>query len=352
MGNRRNNYLALLATTVTEDTASEAQKLVAKAVEEDQAMENLEGVVNMRIALGQILMEAGKLQEAKEQLDAVRKLISQVDSKQIDPLELEIIQQALSFNFGIWHKKSGDLVNATTMLRRSLACMPHCNMYITKQALLALQEIAEGTNNDTLIPETRKVLDQLFPGLGAKSIMFLLDYSGSMSGSRIKAAVSSMLMIFDEYTHENDEIACVTFAFKPETIFSFQTKSTAQRNQLAQLVNPSGGTAFYDAISSAINMFAKSSRKANQQWLVALTDGEDTNSRKTVDQVVSELKVSSVTGCCVVGLGNSLDTSSLNKLSGSTPQGMFVHARSTAELSAAFKKVGQMIEKEMIFEEF
>jgi len=52
-----------------------------------------------------------------------------------------------------------------------------------------------------------------------RKICFCLDYSGSMGGGRIMAANRNMLLIYDDYVYDNDDVAFVVSCRRPPPPF-------------------------------------------------------------------------------------------------------------------------------------
>ena len=112
-----------------------------------------------------------------------------------------------------------------------------------------------------------------------KDVVFVLDYSGSMSGNRIKACVENILSIYDHCIFKPDRCAFICFASRIEHVFDLQSKSDAIRQELADSIKPSGGTYFRAAVQDAMMLLKihtpSSHETARGQWIIALTDGVD-----------------------------------------------------------------------------
>lgn len=97
--------------------------------------------------------------------------------------------------------------------------------------------------------------------------------------------------------------------------------SEAISKTIASLIAPNGGTALYDAISAAIDLVKKDNARDGggaggaNSWVIALTDGEDNQSRLKVDQLVALISEAEV-GLIVVGVGQDVETSLLQRIAG------------------------------------
>jgi len=125
------------------------------------------------------------------------------------------------------------------------------------------------------------------------NIALVLDTSGSMAaeGKMQNAKVGARQLV--ELLDEGD-----TFSFLPfssELHWSGQDVSVKQgRQQLLQQIDslfPSGGTALYDSIDAAYQrLAAEPSPDAKIQSVVVLTDGEDTQSKMKLSELMERIK--------------------------------------------------------------
>merc|ERR1711907_677490 len=114
----------------------------------------------------------------------------------------------------------------------------------------------------------------------AKSVVFTVDVSGSMRGSRIERARDNLLKIFDEYIEDEDQLSMITFDHCTVEIFPLQEVGERRdrlRQEASDACRVSGGTAFYDALIQSSQSF-KNGLPDSQQWIIALTDGADQSS--------------------------------------------------------------------------
>jgi len=119
------------------------------------------------------------------------------------------------------------------------------------------------------------------------SIGILLDTSGSMD-RKIRTAVEAVEH-FSRQIQEHDEVFLLTFANSPVLRQDF----TDDRQKLAQAlrhVNATGGTALYDALSDGLKMIR--SGRHNKRAILVITDGQDTSSTATLDEVLASVRQS------------------------------------------------------------
>lgn len=123
------------------------------------------------------------------------------------------------------------------------------------------------------------------------SLGIVVDTSGSMSGDKWSAAVSSIDRFFRMMSNEFDEFFLYRFSGNADLVADW----TSDRDRLANAVgriHPNGGTAMYDAVSEAVPMAQAGQNR--KKAVVIISDGNDTSSRvgvSDVRQVVRETEV-------------------------------------------------------------
>jgi len=187
-----------------------------------------------------------------------------------------------------------------------------------------------------------------------KRIAFVIDYSGSMSGTKIKAAVQSMLMIFDHHMGDEDEVMLIKFTGTVSVEFPLTRKgiykeSYKLRSAIENMVYPSGSTAFRDGVNYALGQFK--ARPSSNDWVISLTDGDDNSSRISDFDLKNEITKSSA-GLVVIGVGSDVDEKALKPLTEITKTGFYIKAGSNFDsISAAFGKVANIIQGQMVLED-
>jgi len=118
-------------------------------------------------------------------------------------------------------------------------------------------------------------------------LLILVDASGSMEGERkvgnVRAAVEDLLATLDPA----DEVALAGFDHKYWGVVAFTRDRDAIRSGLLELT-PFGSTALHDALDRAAYDIA--SHGESRRAVVVITDGVDTASAKTPDEVIAKSK--------------------------------------------------------------
>lgn len=173
------------------------------------------------------------------------------------------------------------------------------------------------------------------------SVGVLVDHSGSMK-PRIKEARSAAIQFFKQMIGPRDRAFFGGFSWQTTSVSPFVADATLLEAQVNSMPDADGGTALYDAIVSGLYRFRTvPGRKA----LVVVTDGEDTVSRLSYDDMLQYVRASRVP-LYFIGIGLSpLDFSAVSKLKGLAAEtgGLAYFVRDMAEL----KEIYVQLEKEL-----
>jgi VWFA-related protein len=114
------------------------------------------------------------------------------------------------------------------------------------------------------------------------SIGILVDNSGSMRTKR--NAVSKAVVNLVQASNPNDEVFIVNFNDEPYLDQDF-TNKVPQMKEALDRVDSRGGTALYDAVYAAADHLAKAA-KLQKKILLVVTDGEDNESRMSLEEAI------------------------------------------------------------------
>ena len=183
-----------------------------------------------------------------------------------------------------------------------------------------------------------------------KRVVFCLDYSKSMSGTKIEAAIENIQNMFQNHIQIGDTVMLMHFADEISVDFELTAKSASSNeillSKINSLVSPSGGTAFYDSIYEAVVHLSRS--PGIHDWIIALTDGLDTSSIRTLSSVKRALSSSSIK-LIVVGIGLDVQAAELIQLTTSSVKGVYVSAaEDKMSIDRAFKQIIECISQEAL----
>jgi Ca-activated chloride channel homolog len=123
------------------------------------------------------------------------------------------------------------------------------------------------------------------------SLGILLDTSGSMTSDKIATAKAAIQRFIYDLLGKDDELFFMEFANHPRLAQQW-TRDRRLISRAVERVNPSGGTAMYDAIADAIP-FASAGENRKKAILV-ISDGNDSNSNTSVGELRQLIRESEV----------------------------------------------------------
>ena len=179
-----------------------------------------------------------------------------------------------------------------------------------------------------------------FESQGPASIVFVVDTSSSMKGSKWRKLTAG-LKEFLERAPEGNDYTLVAFSDSPQLIARSVRADELWRSLKG--LHPSGDTALYDAVLLGLNTLEQLSQR--HKALVLLSDGEDTNSRVGLPAVQQETLAHRATIYTVGLLSDNPSLLSygpkgqqlLNELA--TTTGGLVHFPTSGELGEVLRKI-------------
>ena len=170
------------------------------------------------------------------------------------------------------------------------------------------------------------------------SIVLALDASGSMR--RREADVMASARAFVAALRPEDKVGIMLFA-DDVTLVQDLTADRAASNEAIDSYKTGGGTALYDAVSTALSRLE---RTEGRRVIVAMTDGRDENnpgtapgSTHTLNEVKRQLKENGTT-MFAIGLGTKVDAAPLKELA-DLSGGRALLPQDVSELGNEFQRV-------------
>jgi len=124
------------------------------------------------------------------------------------------------------------------------------------------------------------------------NVLLVLDTSGSMTQEKRLQNAKQGLQAFLEEVAPQDNVGLTIFSDRIQPLVEIapaRTNRSKLRDTVSNLI-ADGGTAIYDATSEGAAQVSKLADTSRINAVVLLTDGEDTDSSKSADQVVRELE--------------------------------------------------------------
>ena len=123
------------------------------------------------------------------------------------------------------------------------------------------------------------------------SLGIVLDTSGSMEGEKMLAARRALRRFLFDLLGPDDEIFLYRFDSDPELVQGW-TSDRHRLDDALERIRPAGGTALFDAVADALPMMR--SGRHRKKAMVIISDGNDTSSGTTIDQLRAQLRESEV----------------------------------------------------------
>jgi Ca-activated chloride channel family protein len=123
------------------------------------------------------------------------------------------------------------------------------------------------------------------------SLGIVLDTSGSMTPDKMSAARSAIDRFVYDLLGADDELFFMEFANRPDLVQDWTTDRRAISRAVSRM-NPSGGTAMYDAVADAVPL--ANAGKHPKKALLVISDGNDTNSGTSVGELRQLIRESEV----------------------------------------------------------
>ena len=174
------------------------------------------------------------------------------------------------------------------------------------------------------------------------TLAFVIDTSGSMAGrpiADVKSAVATMV----RQLAATDQVAVIAFDVSPRLV---QALTADKQRAVAALntLSPGGDTAIYDAVAMASDVL-ESADPRSRRALVLLTDGADNRSKLTREAIAARLGATAFP-LYAIGLGSSIDRSTLDALARSTTGGATLLAPTPAQLAGVYAGLSEQINTE------
>lgn len=123
------------------------------------------------------------------------------------------------------------------------------------------------------------------------SLGIALDTSGSMAGEKIESARAAIDRFLLELLAPDDEVFLMRFGANPELVQDWTANKDMVGRRLAR-VNPTGGTAMYDAVAESVPIATQGQHQ--KKAILVISDGNDTNSRTSVAELKQMIRETEV----------------------------------------------------------
>lgn len=167
------------------------------------------------------------------------------------------------------------------------------------------------------------------------NLTFVIDVSGSMSGSRI-STVKQVMKQFISSMGEADQAAIVRY----ESYAYLSQGMTNNKDSLTTAVNnlyASGGTSIYRGVALGIEQLTKNVDENSYDILILLTDGQDSSFNSYWERYAKSCVENNII-VYSVGIGSGVSSSHLTKFAEATG-GKYYHAEIVGDLQNQFEEI-------------
>jgi Mg-chelatase subunit ChlD len=293
----------------------EALEVLTRSYDMNSNVDNLKGMIQALGNKGLVYVDLENFHEAESCFKVALDMADNQFATQKDEKTLSSVQQA-SMNIGLFYYKFAQqtlvgtddtppmgiesqdvaaqrlLEMALNKLYITLVISDRIPMHVKSTCVVTLREIYGKYHGDIGAIACNK-LDQMFPDVaksgGNLNINFLIDVSPSMSGKRIKSCEQTLMNIVNGKMKDRDMITVNIFAADYDQLILPTSLSSANRGdviatlQTLRFRTNKGRTYFYSALSRMANELATANGTDTEQWIVALTDGEDNERGSTYE---------------------------------------------------------------------
>jgi tetratricopeptide (TPR) repeat protein len=355
----------------------EAMELLDDAQAIDQTLGLKQGLAKRLDAKGLVLMKAGRSSEAQAKFEEAMQTAQSVGYRRS--------MAYISYHMGEFYEAIQNLREAENAYNRAIELGKDTDeLWLVVYAMKKLADVLDllGKSSHEIRREAEKLRRSI---LYKKSVIFVIDYSGSMRAQdRIKAAIQGAKEILDSQVNPQDEVSIIVFNDTYREVLSLTRKGeydspgdNAIHKALDSLRYPNSATAFYDALGKALEELDKI-ESSEHRWIIALTDGQDNSSDDysldaiqqsrrgqilpTIEQFIREKHLD--VNLIIIGVGNELKgyvenvyspslgrrmtfEELLESVCNNIPQGQYLSVVDSidvrADIEVAFKEVGVLM---------
>lgn len=175
-------------------------------------------------------------------------------------------------------------------------------------------------------------------------IVLVIDASDSMAGKPIAAALQAA-QVFVTHRTKSQQVAVETFNKDSNLVQDFTTDSNDIVKALAHKPELAYGTHLYDAVGDALSRLHDNGITAGS--VVVLSDGADTGSKMSSDDVVAAAKAGHARVFTVGLRSKHYDAAALDSLAAKTGGG-YSEATSSADLAQIYDQLGTRLSHEYL----
>ncbi|MHA1768931.1 MAG: tetratricopeptide repeat protein [Candidatus Thorarchaeota archaeon] len=258
--------------------SDKALALLEDAAAIDTTLQSQHGLAKRYDAMGLAMMKDSRYSQAHSKFDEAKKIAESVGYERslayIHYHEGQLFQVE-----GKWRKAKGEYETAIEFGNNT------DELWLVVYAMQRLADVHDELNLPS--HELRIKAEKLRRSIKfRKSVIFVIDYSGSMQAqNRIRAAVEGAKEIVRSQVNPQDQVSIIVFNAIYREVLPLTSMGEDPEDDskifkaLDSLRYPNYATAFYDALGKALESLDQI-ESSEHRWIIALTDGQDNTSEK------------------------------------------------------------------------
>jgi tight adherence protein B len=179
----------------------------------------------------------------------------------------------------------------------------------------------------------------------AFGVVLVSDTSFSMAGKPLAAGLAAE-QAFVAQRNPNEQVGVIDFNRKASTALRLTTSSSAISKALSSTPALAGGTHIFDAVHQAESMLSQA--HINSGSIVVLSDGADTGSKKTIDEV-AQTALRKNMRIYTIGLDDAQFNPGTLQALAAAGHGEYAQAKA-GKLAPLFDKLGQTLSNEYLLQ--
>ncbi|MCK5239327.1 MAG: tetratricopeptide repeat protein [Candidatus Thorarchaeota archaeon] len=257
----------------------ESMQKLEDALALDQTIGNMRGIARRYDAMGLVMMNQGRHSQARSMFDEAERIAKEHGYKR----GLAYI----NYHAGEFYEVQGEWSNAKSAYQEAVNHAERTEEYwLQVYAMQRLADVLDELGDSS--HDIRRDAEKLRRAIQfKKSVIFVIDYSGSMRAQdRIEAAVTGAKEILESQVNPQDSVSIIVFNSTYRQLLPLTEKGDYKNPRdspiwraLDSLRHPNYATAFYDALGKALQDLDLV-ESSEHRWVIALTDGQDNSSER------------------------------------------------------------------------
>jgi uncharacterized protein YegL len=362
----------LVIVYLEQNKFAEADAVLGTLIEEDKNNGYIMGLIIKQGTQGHFYLRQGDFTNAEKMFGSALQFVRCEYKKRnfagkYSQKELKVAEQIALYNLSCLHVAKEDYDQAESLFLESLSCCREMSSTTSVKILIGLCDLFRNQGRKEPALQIMSLAEEYqcfasgisdWANFGPKRVVFVVDYSSSMAGEKIKATSRHLQNLFSKHIFGIDSLMLLHFNDKVHVDFNLTPKwgnIDMMKSTIKNLRDPDGSSALYDGIATALEALESSHEHTtsshSNDWIVVFTDGDDNGSEikhKTLMNILAESNVNLV----IIGFGNDIEPVRLEELVGVTNKGKLILTNSRQRhIEDAFGGASNIIHGQVLLED-